>query len=203
MRLLNIEKNICLQLTTAFRLLMGVSLVLMLNACSSRDIEDYQGTTPNLDLMQFFDGSLTAHGIVQDYSGKVVRRFTVKMFASWEGNNGEIKEWFIYDDGEKQTRVWNIVTLGDGNYSGRANDILGEAKGRAVGMALQWEYEMMLPVDDSEYQVRFDDWMFLVDDNTIINRSDIIKFGVTMAEVTLVITKQPLADFSKMTIAVD
>lgn len=164
--------------------------VLLLNACSSRDIEDYQGSTPALDLKQFFNGPLTAHGIVQDYSGNVVRRFTVEMIAKWDGDVGEIKEWFVYDDGEKQIRIWNITSLGDGNYTGTANDILGEATGRAVGMALQWEYEMILPVDGSEYQVRFDDWMFLVDENTIINRTDIIKFGITMAEVTLVIAKQ-------------
>ncbi|MFT5789193.1 MAG: hypothetical protein ACI8SJ_001308 [Shewanella sp.] len=203
MRLLNLQKNTHIMARAPFRVFITLCAALLLNACSSRDIEDYQGSTPNLDLKQFFDGSLTAHGVVQDFSGNVVRRFTVKMFARWEGDNGEIKEWFIYDDGEKQTRIWNIVSLGEGNYSGRANDILAEATGRAVGMALQWEYDMLLPFDDSEYQVRFDDWMFLVDDNTIINRSDIIKFGVTMAEVTLVITKQPSADFSDMTIAVD
>jgi len=164
--------------------------MLLLSACSSRDIEDYQGTTPKLDLKQFFNGPLSAHGIVQDYSGNVVRRFTVEMHAKWDGDVGEIKEWFIYDDGEKQTRIWTITSLGDGHYTGTANDILGQATGRAVGMALQWEYEMILPVDDSQYQVRFDDWMFLVDENTIINRSDIIKFGITVAEVTLVINKR-------------
>ncbi|MCK8043788.1 DUF3833 domain-containing protein [Shewanella sp. 1CM18E] len=163
--------------------------LLLLAACSSSDINDYQGTTPNLDLKTFFDGKLTAHGTVQDYSGKVTRRFTVEMLASWQGDKGEIKEWFIYDDGEKQIRIWNITDLGNGNYTGTANDILGEAQGQAVGMALQWQYEMLLPVDDTEYQVTFDDWMFLVDENTIINRSDIIKFGITMAEVTLVISK--------------
>jgi hypothetical protein len=38
--------------------------------------------------------------------------------------------------------------------------------------------------------VHFDDWMFLVDNQTIINKSDIIKFGITVAQVTLVISKQ-------------
>ncbi|WP_375087943.1 DUF3833 domain-containing protein [Shewanella youngdeokensis] len=191
-------KTISMPLKRLFKVGLIVSTALLLNACTSHDIEDYQGSSPHLDLKQFFNGSLTAHGMVQDFSGQVVRRFTVKMFASWEGNNGKISEWFIYDDGEKQTRVWNIVNLGGGNYSGRANDILDVATGRAVGMALQWQYDMVLPVGDTQYQVRFDDWMFLVDENTMINRSDIIKFGLTMAEVTLVITKQADADFSNM-----
>ncbi|WP_028765929.1 DUF3833 domain-containing protein [Shewanella fidelis] len=171
------------------KLLFAAVVLSLVTACSSSDINDYQGTTPNLDLKTFFDGKLTAHGTVQDFSGKVTRRFTVEMLASWQGNQGEIKEWFVYDDGEKQIRIWNITDLGNGNYTGTANDILGQAKGQAVGMALQWQYEMLLPVDDTEYQVAFDDWMFLVDENTIINRSDIIKFGITVAEVTLVISK--------------
>ncbi|MGS0676982.1 DUF3833 domain-containing protein [Shewanella sp. 0m-4] len=169
--------------------LLLVTYFALLSGCSSSDINDYQGTTPRLDLKTFFDGELVAHGTVQDFSGKVTRRFSVKMLASWQGDKGEIKEWFIYDDGEKQLRIWNITDLGEGKYTGTANDILGAAQGQAVGMALQWQYEMLLPVDGSEYQVSFDDWMFLIDDNTIINRSDINKFGVTVAEVTLVISK--------------
>ncbi|MCL1067209.1 DUF3833 domain-containing protein [Shewanella olleyana] len=168
--------------------LLLVSL-LFLMSCSSASIEDYDKTTPVLNLQTFFDGELTASGIVQDHSGTVTRKFTVTMEASWEGNKGVINEWFIYDDGEKQTRIWQITDLGNGQYQGTANDILGIAEGEARGSALRWAYDMNLVVDDSEYEVHFDDWMFLVDENTIINKSDIIKFGITVAEVTLVIQK--------------
>ncbi|WP_119968884.1 DUF3833 domain-containing protein [Shewanella japonica] len=165
--------------------------VLSLMSCSSASIEDYDKTTPVLDLQQFFAGKLTAAGIVQDFSGTVTRKFTVSMDASWQDNQGIIDERFIYDDGEKQTRIWHITDLGNGQYEGKANDILGIATGEAKGSALRWAYDMNLIVDESEYEVHFDDWMFLVDENTIINKSDIIKFGVTVAQVTLVIQKQP------------
>ena len=169
-------------------------LVLCVMSCSSASIDDYADTTPALDLAEFFDGKLTAAGIVQDFSGKVTRKFTVTMEAQWsdtpQGKQGVINEWFVYDDGEKQTRVWTIIDKGNGKYQGTANDILGIAQGEAQGSALRWRYDMILPVDGSEYEVHFDDWMFLVDQNTIINKSDIIKFGVTVAQVTLVISKQ-------------
>jgi hypothetical protein len=169
-------------------------LLLGVMSCSSTSIEDYQNTTPRLDLATFFDGKLTAAGIVQDFSGKVTRKFTVTMEANWtdspEGKQGVINEWFIYDDGEKQTRVWKIIDKGNGVYQGTANDILGIAQGESRGSALRWRYDMQLAVDGSEYQVHFDDWMFLVDNQTIINKSDIIKFGITVAQVTLVISKQ-------------
>lgn len=163
-------------------------------SCSSASIDDYADTNPKLDLAQFFDGKLTAAGVVQDFSGKVTRKFTVIMEAEWsdtpQGKQGIINEWFVYDDGEKQTRVWTIIDKGNGKYQGTANDILGIAQGESRGSALRWRYDMILPVDGSEYEVHFDDWMFLVDQNTIINKSDIIKFGVTVAQVTLVISKQ-------------
>ncbi|AZG74353.1 DUF3833 domain-containing protein [Shewanella livingstonensis] len=169
-------------------------LLLGVMSCSSASIEDYQQTTPTLDLVTFFDGKLTAAGIVQDFSGKVTRKFTVTMEAHWtdspEGKQGVINEWFIYDDGEKQTRVWKITDKGNGVYQGTANDILGIAEGESRGSALRWRYDMQLAVDGSEYEVHFDDWMFLVDNKTIINKSDIIKFGITVAQVTLVISKQ-------------
>jgi len=85
--------------------------------------------------------------------------------------------------------VWRIKALGEGRYSGTAGDIIGTADGQSSGSALRWKYDMLLPVDGDEYQVHFDDWMFLVNDNTIMNQSDIIKFGITVAQVTLVIQK--------------
>ena len=182
MRLLN---KISLYMTR-----LGVFVcALLLMSCSSVEVTDYQESTPTLSLAQFFDGKLTAAGIVQDFSGKVIRKFNVTMEASWQGNQGTIKEWFIYDDGETQTRIWVIDDKGDGNYEGRAGDILGVAQGQASGSALRWKYDMMLAIDGDEYQVHFDDWMFLVNDTTIINHSDIIKFGITVAKVTLVIQK--------------
>ncbi|MCT7941032.1 DUF3833 domain-containing protein [Shewanella holmiensis] len=167
-----------------------IAACISLFSCSSASIEDYTNSNPTLNLAAFFDGELTASGIVQDYSGKVTRKFTVTMTGSWQGNKGELKEWFIYDDGEKQTRIWYLTDLGNGQFEGRADDILGIAKGEANGSALRWRYDMKLLVDGSEYEVEFDDWMFLVDNKTIINKSDINKFGIKVAEVTLVIQRK-------------
>ncbi|MCL1037032.1 DUF3833 domain-containing protein [Shewanella submarina] len=167
----------------------AIVLAVSMFGCGSVDIQEYRGSEPKLVLEEFFQGKLTAAGVVQDFSGKVVRKFNVTMDATWQGNQLTLDEDFVYDDGEIQKRIWVIESLGNGKYTGTAGDILGQAEGEAVGSALRWKYDMILPVDGSEYQVTFDDWMFLVNDNTIINRSDIIKFGITVAQVTLVIEK--------------
>ncbi|MFC3627766.1 DUF3833 domain-containing protein [Vogesella amnigena] len=169
------------------------ALVLMLGllaGCSTAGIEDYRGTQPGFDLRQFFNGPLTAHGMFQDRSGKVLRRFTVSMQGRWQGDSGVLDEQFRYDDGETQRRVWTLKKLPDGRYSGTAADVVGEASGRTEGFALFWDYTLRLPVDGKEYEVRFDDWMYQLDARSVLNRSVMSKFGVRLGEVTLYIRKE-------------
>lgn len=170
------------------RLLM-VLAVLSLAACRSVSIDDYAGTRPGLDLASYFNGRLTAQGMFQDRSGKVVRRFTVEMTGSWQGNQGVLDEHFSYDDGEKQRRIWRLVKQPDGSYTGTADDVVGEARGRTAGYALFWDYTLKLPVDGKVYEVRFDDWMYQLDEQTLLNRSRMSKFGITLGEVTLFFRK--------------
>jgi hypothetical protein len=49
---------------------------------------------------------------------------------------------------------------------------------------------MDLPVGESSYRVKFEDWMWAFDENTLMNRSYIRKFGITFAEVTLFMQRQ-------------
>ena len=68
--------------------------------------------------------------------------------------------------------------------------MVGEAQGQTSGNAFRWNYTLRLPVDGKEYEVQFDDWMFLVDDRVLLNRATMSKFGVTLGEVLLSFIKQ-------------
>ena len=153
--------------------------------CSSVDIDKYRSETPVLDLREYFNGTLEAHGIFQDRSGEVVKRFTVIIDASWQGEVGTLDERFTYSDGTTQRRVWTITRTGEGRYVGRADDVVGEARGEEAGNALRWRYVLALPVDGKVYNVDFDDWMFLMDDRVMLNRSVMSKWGFRLGEVTL------------------
>ncbi len=159
--------------------------VLGLAGCGSVDIERYAEQAPTLDLRTYFNGTLDAHGIFQDRSGEVKRRFHVVIEASWEGDTGVLDEHFTYADGETQRRVWTIVDHGAGRYTGTADDVVGEAVGEARGNALRWRYVLALPVDGKTYHVDFDDWMYLMDDQVMLNRSVMSKFGIRLGEVVL------------------
>jgi hypothetical protein len=158
--------------------------------CASAPVPgDYAAETPVLDLKQYFNGELTAHGIFTDRGGKVARRFVVQMTGTWQGNEGTLDERFTYTDGKTERRVWRLTDLGGGKWRGRADDVVGDAVGVASGNALNWRYTLKLPVDDKVYEVQFDDWMYLVDSKVMLNKAVMSKFGIRLGEVTLSFTK--------------
>lgn len=161
---------------------VGVSLI----GCSSAPVPaDYAQQRPVLDLRQYFNGPLTAHGLFTDRSGRVVKRFTVQLVGRWKGDQGVLEEDFRYSDGTQQRRVWRLADLGQGRYTGQADDVVGQADGLAAGNALRWAYTLRLPVDGTTYDVQFEDWMYLMDEHTMLNKAVMSKFGVRLGEVTL------------------
>ncbi|WP_115718708.1 DUF3833 domain-containing protein [Gallaecimonas mangrovi] len=163
---------------------------LMLGGCAA-GVEDYQGSQPQLKLEQFFNGKVIAHGMFQDYHNKVIKRFTVVVEGHWQGDTGTLDEDFTYSDGSKQRRVWTLKKLPDGHYQGTAGDVIGTAKGKAVGLAFQWSYTLKLTLDDgSTMNVGMDDWMYQLDAKHLMNRTTMHKFGLPVGEVTLFFEKQ-------------
>ncbi len=172
---------------------LGLILILFgVMGCSvSIDGDTYKQHTPAFSLETFFSGDVKAWGIVQNRSGEVVQRFTVDIYGSKDGNVLVLDERFTYSLGEGPgSRVWRITPESDGTYTGRASDILNEATGTSYGNAFNFTYSMDLPVDDTTYNVAFDDWFWAMDDNTMMNRSYIKKFGLVMAEVTIFMQRQ-------------
>jgi hypothetical protein len=164
---------------------MAAAAALLLGACAGPNVADYADQKPVLDLKTYFNGELVAHGLFTDRSGRVQRRFVVQMTGSWSGNQGTLDERFTYSDGKTERRVWRLTDEGNGRWSGRADDVVGVADGRAAGNALNWRYTLRLPVDGSVYEVQFDDWMFLMDERVMLNKAVMSKFGIHLGEVTL------------------
>ena len=150
---------------------------------------DYATQTPALDLRSYFNGNLTAHGLFTDRAGRVVKRFKVLMRCQWTGDDGVLDEAFTYSDGSTQRRIWRLKKLPDGRYTGQADDVVGTASGQQSGNAFQWGYTLRLPVDGREFEVQFDDWMFLMSPEVMLNKAVMSKWGVRLGEVTLVFIK--------------
>jgi len=153
-------------------------------------LTSYINREPSLDLRQFYNGEIKAHGIVQNWRGRVTRTFKLTMHCHWQGNIGTFAEFFHYSDGVKSQRKWQIEMLDGGQYRGVAADVIGYANGMQLGNAAHSIYTVKLPVSGKTHKIKFDDWMFLVDDNHIINIIDMKKFGLTVAKVVIHIEKQ-------------
>ena len=161
-----------------------------LAGCAAQNIQSYATEKPVLDLRQYFNGTLDAFGVFTDRGGSVVKRFTVVMTCTWVGDQGVLDEAFSYSDGTTQRRIWRLTQLPDGRYTGRADDVVGEAQGQARGNAFYWTYTMSLPVDGRVIEVNFDDWMYLMTDKVMLNKATMSKFGVRLGEVTLSFIKR-------------
>lgn len=171
------------------RTVVTMMLAGLLCGCAGPSVRDYAAERPTFDLRRYFDGTVTAHGMVSDFSGKVVRRFVVTLHCEWQGDTGRLDEAFVYSDGERQRRVWQVHREADGRFSGTAADVVGRAVGEQAGSAFNWRYTLRVPVGDTTYDLQFDDWMFQIDARTVLNRATMRKFGLRVGEVTLAFTK--------------
>lgn len=168
----------------------GAAGAIALTGCAAPQLADYASESPRLKLRNYFDGTVDAWGVFTDRAGKVVKRFTVVIECSWSGDQGVLDEAFSYSDGSGQRRVWRLQQLGDGRFSGRADDVIGEALGSELGNAFHWRYTLALPVDDRVVEVQMDDWMYLMSDRIMLNKASMSKFGVKLGEVTLSFAKR-------------
>lgn len=161
-----------------------------LAGCASVTVEDYRDRQPTLSLETFFDGSLSAHGVVKNRSGRVIRSFNAEIAAYWEGDTGTLEEDFVFDDGEEQRRVWTLTRTGQGSYIGTAGDVVGDATLALAGNSLFMDYVLRIPYGDNSIDVRVDDRMYLVSPTVLINESVMSKFGVRVGTLLLVIERR-------------
>ena len=166
-------------------------LALLLAGCSSVDIERYAGTTPRLDIGEYFDGQTRAWGMVQDYSGEVQRRFTVEIDGTLDGDTLTLDERFTYADGETDRRAWTFERQGDNRWMARASDVEDAVEARQSGHVFTMQYRLPVEVSGREITFTMDDWMYLQPDGRLINRTAMRKFGITLAEITIVFDRMP------------
>lgn len=170
--------------------------VALITACSSVTVRDHATFTPTVTLQQFFDGYLTAHGVVKNRSGKISRTFNADIAACWRSDVGYLVEDFVFDDGEQQRRIWTLTPNGDGSFTGTAGDVVGPGNLTVAGNSVFLDYVLRIPLGDSTIDVHVDDRMYLVSPTLLFNESTLTKFGIRVGSLGLVITRPPQGDHS-------
>ena len=165
---------------------------LLITSCSSNQSmkpEDFKDQKPKLIIENYLSGNVKAWAILQNRSGKVTRQFSADLDGKWDGEKLVLDEKFYWNDGEIQTRQWKINKIDEHHYEGTAGDVIGKAKGYSYGPAFKFEYILLVPVKGREIKISFDDWIFMQDERVAINRATMTKFGIKVAELTVMFVK--------------
>ncbi len=168
----------------------AAAIVIILAGCTGKPaLEDEKLSTRNLNLEEFFEGQTVAYGQFQDIFGTVRRRFEVEINGTWDGQTLTLVEDFVYEDASTEQRVWTLVKTGEDTWRGTAPGVIGEAFGEERGDTFNWRYTIDLPVPDGTLRVTFDDWMWLLSDNRLLNRAYMKRFGIDIGEVIITFEK--------------
>lgn len=167
--------------------------LILLRACAfsfaAQRPASYAATAPAFDPTRVLSGTLVSEGVIFGATGRAVSRFVVRMEGRWEGTHGTLTEAFSYDSGRSQHRCWDLTLHDDGSLTATAADIVGEARGIVSGATLRLRYRLRLPADAGGHVLDVVDWLYLMPNGTVMNRSQMHRFGVTLAE--LVATMRP------------
>ncbi len=167
-----------------------LAAVLMLAACTGRPgANDPLLSDRKLNIEEFFEGRTIAHGQFQDAFGTVRRRFEVTIDGEWNGRTLTLDENFVYEDGSTENRVWTLTKTGPDTWTGTAPGVLGTASGVERGDTFNWTYRIDLPVPDGTLRVGFDDWMWLLTEDRLLNIAYMRKAGVRVGQVVIYFEK--------------
>ena len=171
--------------------IITIFILIFLIGCSGNNMKptDFKDQKPRLIIEEYLSGNVKAWGILQNRSGKVTRQFSADLTGNWDGKQLILDERFVWNDGEIQKRQWKINKIDNHNYEGTAGDVVGTAKGYSYGPAFKFEYVLLVPVKGREMKITFDDWIFMQDERVAINRATMTKFGIKVAELTVMFVK--------------
>ncbi|MES0810658.1 DUF3833 family protein [Roseibium sp. SCPC15] len=145
-----------------------------------------------LVLEEFFRGKTVGKGVFESQIAGVNRPFTVYLRGSWNPRTFtlRLREDFVYDDGERDTKTWFFQKVADGRYIGQRADVISPTNvSTDPNGALRFSYIAELQTQNGPLLLRFDDTLTQVDRRTVRNRAKVMKAGITIGTVDLTFTK--------------
>jgi len=169
--------------------LLGITIRSHFFSFSAQSPQDYADTGPAFNLKEHLSGPILSEGLIYGPTGRVTNSFTAEMHGEWDGDSGTLTESFTYSNGQTQERKWNLTAGPDNSFTATAEDIIGTAQGRVSGSTISMRYQIVLPERAGGHVLNVTDWLYMTEGGVILNRSEMRKFGVKVAE--LVATMHP------------
>ncbi|MCK7612724.1 DUF3833 family protein [Roseibium sediminicola] len=145
-----------------------------------------------LVLEEFFKGRTVGKGVFESKFAGVYRPFTVYLTGRWDPHSFtlRLREDFVYDDGERDTKTWFFQKVAEDRYVGQRSDVIAPANIRTdADGALRFSYVAELKTENGPLLLRFDDTLQKVDRRTVRNTARVMKAGITIGTVDLTFTK--------------
>lgn len=153
----------------------------------AQSLSDYASDAPARNLADVLGGRFEAHGLIFDYTGRAKSRFYAEIEGAFDSEGGTLTERFEYASGVTDHRQWTIRFDPDGKrFTATAPDVIGDGVGELNGDAIRMTYRLKLPERAGGHVLDVVDWLYVMEDGTIVNRSDMRKFGVKAAELVAV-----------------
>lgn len=158
---------------------------------STQKLSDFAGKGPAFDMARHLSGPILCEGVVYGPTGRVSSRFVADMVGTWDGTTGVLKERFRYDTGMVQDRQWTLRLGNAGAIAAEAPDVIGTGVGRVEGPAVEMRYRIRLAPEAGGHVLDVVDWMYLMENGTVMNRSQFRKFGIKVAELVATMRQVP------------
>ncbi len=143
----------------------------------------------HFDLLSYFEGRTLATGVFEGRAGEQKRRFSVEMTGSAQGSSLVLDEHFLFDNGERQQRVWTLTRGNDQSFTGTCEDAVSEASGSFGQGRADMNSTLRLKVGNRLIAMKFADVFYDAGDGTVLNRSTVSKWGITVGQVLILFRK--------------
>lgn len=134
----------------------------------------------------FFEGESRFEGFIQDIFGHVRRSYHGRAHGVVEGDRLSLEEHLVFDDGQKEDRLWRFKPDGNG-WRANAQGLIRDAQITTPGEnEMRWTYVMEVEVSGRKTRFHFEDVFKRITANRLLAHTTMKKCGITVARLTSV-----------------
>jgi len=152
--------------------------------CAARPESPLVPVAP-ISLVSAFSGYRLGTGRFQIPIVGVNRGLSAKLNGNLHNNMLTFSEDFLFDDGEKNRLTWRFKKTGAKTWSGRREDVIGEALVEESGTEIRLSYEADVVSKGSTSRLQFADVIYRLPNGRIINNAVFKKAGLPIGSIHL------------------
>ncbi|HEY0425725.1 MAG TPA: DUF3833 family protein [Rhodopila sp.] len=158
----------------------------LIGGCARKPLDTVLGGSgPTLDPVAFFSGHTHSGGVIESRSGAPTEWIVTDSLGAQDAT-GRLRmvQHLAFQDGTTQERTWTMWRSGPHLFMATANDMVGSATGQSNGRIFHWQWVLARAPGNALSNVTMEQWMYQMDDDSLLIRTSVSKFGFILAEVT-------------------